>query len=323
MIDAAADHIPVLRDEVLEYLAVQPGQTLVDCTVGLGGHAEAILEALQGSGMLIAIDRDLEALKAAKERLGRKYPQASFYHENFKNLPLILTRLGIRAVDGCLLDLGVSSRQLDSPERGFSFRSEGPLDMRMDSEQRTTAADLLSQLSEEELAEIFRKHGEERSAKRIAAAIVKERKKGPIRTTTQLADLVVRVKGKGSGRIHPATKVFQALRIEVNQELAGLGSFLNQIILRLRKGGRLVTIAFHSLEDRIVKRCFQKAAGRCVCFRPDPLCTCPRKVLVRILTRKPVTAGPEESRRNPRSRSAKLRAVEKTAVSEFEMNGKE
>ncbi len=311
---AAVDHMPVLLSEVSEFLRVSKEGVYVDCTQGSGGHSEEILSQLGGTGQLIALDRDQEALDRARERLG-SHSNLQAFHQNFKELPTLLSRMGVEAVDGCLLDLGVSSDQLGSPERGFSFRREGPIDMRMDTRQETTAAQLLNEYSEEELAEIFWRYGEEKSARRIAAAIVEHRKLSKFRTTTDLAQIVEKVKGRGPQRIHPATLVFQALRIEVNQELVGLEEFLQQTISLLAPQGRLVVLSFHSLEDRIVKTVFRKAAGKCVCFLPSEFCDCPRLEQVRILTRKPVTPAPQEIESNPRARSAKLRAVEKIGLS--------
>jgi 16S rRNA (cytosine1402-N4)-methyltransferase len=311
MIGATVEHLPVLLDEVIKLLQVRKEGVYVDCTLGLGGHSEQILSRLGGTGQLIGLDRDGEALKEASDRLGSRNDNLQLLQESFGNLPQVLDGLQVQALDGCLLDLGISSLQLDSPQRGFSFRREGPLDMRMDPRSGTTAADLIERLSEEELSDLFRRYGEEKAARRIAAAVVECRSTSPIHTTTELAQIVEQVKGPGRGRIHPATKVFQALRIEVNSELAELENVLQAVISRLRPGGRLVVISFHSLEDRIAKNIFRKAAGRCVCFRPQELCSCPRIVEVRILTRKPVTPSPQEILGNPRARSAKLRAVEK------------
>jgi 16S rRNA (cytosine1402-N4)-methyltransferase len=312
MLAMAVEHVPVLVEEAVDLLNVRPGGVYLDCTVGMGGHAQAILERLRGQGRLIALDRDCESLEMARERLAEYRYLASFHHENFKNLPLILRRLQIDAVDGCLVDLGVSRYQLTSPERGFSLREHGLLDMRMDRQQRITAEELVNRLSVEELTEVFRRWGEERQAAAIARAIVENRKLGRIRTTDELAALVARVKGFGAGsRIHPATQVFQALRIAVNQELEGLDRFLSNAIGFLRPAGRLGVISFHSLEDRIVKRTFQLESGRCICFRPLALCRCPRVARVRLVTRKPVIPGPAEMDRNPSARSAKLRVVER------------
>ena len=318
MLIMATEHIPVLLRESLEFLDVKPGAVYVDCTVGQGGHSESILEGLKGRGRLIGVDRDGTALAQARERLAGSYRNFELYHSNFKNLPLILSRLSISAIDGCLLDLGVSATQLLTAERGFSLKESGPLDMRMDPEQKTTAAQLVNELPEEELTDIFRRYGEEPAARKIASAIAAARRESRFRTTDELAALVERVKGRSfRSRIHPATQVFQALRIEVNQELTGLGEFLGNVIDLLNPEGRLVVIAFHSLEDRIVKQVFQKEAGRCICFRPGDACTCPRVQRVDLLTKKPVTPGEEETRTNPRSRSAKLRAVEKRYSESF------
>lgn len=312
MMATIAEHVPVLATESLELLQVKQGGTYVDCTVGLGGHAQQVLSRLAGTGVLIGLDRDKQAVQAARERLEPRFENFRLYHENFKNLPLILGRLKIRQVDGCLADLGMSSCQLEAPTRGFSFQVEGPLDMRMDTEQKTTAAQLVNELPEERLAEIFQRYGEEKAARRMAAAIVKRRRVSPLRTTTELAELAAQVKGRAPGsRLHPATQVFQALRIEVNQELEGLEEFLTQSLGYLAPGGRLVMISFHSLEDRVVKTVFRREAGKCVCFRPLEVCTCPRIQKVRVLTPKPVAPSTREVGRNPRSRSAKLRAVEK------------
>jgi len=309
-------HKPVLPKEVIDLLQVKPGGVYADCTIGLGGHSEAILESLAGTGTLIGLDRDHDALVMAEERL-KSHSNFRLLNENFKNLPLVVQRLGLEGLDGCLVDLGVSSLQFDSPDRGFSFRQEGPLDMRMDRRESVRASQLLNQLSESRLTEIFREYGEEKSARRIAAEIVKVRRTSPLHTTSELADLVERVKGRRPGsRIHSATQVFQALRIEVNQELQGLDQFLGETINLLRKGGRLVVISFHSLEDRIVKRVFRQMAGRCTCFRPPHLCACPRVRLVEVLTPRPLGPTPEEIEENPRARSAKLRAVERLGAQE-------
>ncbi len=314
---AAVEHVPVLAEETVELLNVRPGGVYLDCTVGMGGHAQAILDRLQGRGRLIAFDRDRESLQMAREQLAGYGELASFHHENFKNLPLVLRRLQIERVDGCLVDLGVSRYQLTSPERGFSLRERGLLDMRMDRQQKTTAEELVNRLSAQELTQIFRRWGEERQAPAIARAIVEQRSRGRIRTTDELAALVARVKGQRPGsRIHPATQVFQALRIAVNQELEGLDRFLSNAIGFLRPGGRLAVITFHSLEDRIVKQTFQLESGRCICFRPPALCRCPRVARVRPVTRKPLIPGSAELEVNPSARSAKLRVVERLEPTE-------
>ena len=256
----AARHTPVLLQEAMGLLKVTKGGTYVDGTTGLGGHTRAILDLLDGTGKVIALDRDEEALEQARERLA---PAANlfFHHDNFRNLPLILNGLAISGVDGCLLDLGLSSFQLESAERGFSFRLDGPLDMRQDRRSQTTAADLLNRLPEEQLAKTFWRYGEERRSRSIAREVVRRRQVEPIRTTRQLAQLVERVTpARRRGGIHPATRVFQALRIRVNQEIEGLEEFCTEAIQLLNTGGRLVVISFHSLEDRLVKTAFRKAS---------------------------------------------------------------
>jgi 16S rRNA (cytosine1402-N4)-methyltransferase len=308
-------HKPVLLRESLEQLNVYPGATIVDCTVGLAGHAEAILERMKGRGKLIGLDRDEEALEHAGSRLRARFENFSLHHENFKNLPLILRRMKIELLDGCLLDLGLSSMQVDNPDRGFSFRHDGPLDMRMDQSAPATAADLVNNLSADRLGAILREYGEENSARAIANEIVRERRRSRIKTTHQLANLVSRIRPPLRGqRLHPATKTFQALRLEVNQELGGLGQLLEEVIDLLAPAGRLVVIAFHSLEDRIVKNVFRRFSGVCACFRPPELCICQCAEKGRFLSRRPMTASVAEVDENPRSRSAKLRVFEKRGM---------
>ena len=315
---ASLRHDPVLYQEVLEFLGVRPGGVYVDCTTGLGGHSAGILGGLQGLGHLVALDRDSGSLEQARKRLAGEFENFTVHHENFKNLPSLLATLEIQSIDGCLLDLGMSSFQLDSGERGFSFQLEGPLDMRMDRDQELTASQLVNELSEERLAEILWRYGEEKAARKLAAAIVAVRRRSKLGTTTELADLVERVKGRPRGsRLHPATQVFQALRIAVNQELSGLEQILTEVVQFLKPGGSLVVIAFHSLEDRIVKRTFQREAGRCICRRRRDFCDCPRLERVLILTKKPVTPSLPEVQRNPRARSAKLRAVQQLSESGY------
>ncbi len=303
-------HAPVLPTEVLDYLKPSDGETFVDATLGLGGHTEKILESVETS-KVIGIDQDSEALDLTKERLEKFGDRISIFHENFSAVREILRQAGIEKVDGILADLGVSSLQFDSPTRGFSFRFEQPLDMRMnpDSEDET-AAELLENLSEFEIARIIYEYGEERKSRRIARRIVWHRENGePIKTTGELADLVKKAVGRGKkDKIHPATKTFQALRIAVNRELEILEGFIGDAVDILKPNGRLVLITFHSLEDRIVKRAFQKLAGKCFCPPKLPVCVCGAKKKIKILTRKPITASVEELEKNPRSRSAKLRA---------------
>jgi 16S rRNA (cytosine1402-N4)-methyltransferase len=312
MENAVVEHVPVMRKEVLDFLGCRPGGIYVDATVGLGGHSQDILEKIQPGGLLIGIDRDKEALEKARARLQAVAGEFRPFHDNFKNLPLILNNLAVKPVDGILLDLGVSSYQLLSPERGFSFQSDAMLDMRMDRTQRRTAADLVNTLSESELADIIYRYGEERLSRRIAAAIVQERSVAPIVRCSQLANIVSRViKFRGHQNIHPATRTFQSLRIALNQELEGLEEFLAEAFGYLKPGGRMVVIAFHSLEDRIVKKTFRRLAGQCVCEAPPELCKCPRQVSASLLTSRPITPNPKELAVNPRARSARLRSLEK------------
>jgi 16S rRNA (cytosine1402-N4)-methyltransferase len=309
---AFSEHIPVMAKEALDFLKCKPGGIYVDATVGLGGHSQAILEKIQPGGMLIGIDRDKESIEKAYARLRPLGENFRLFHDNYKNLSLILNNLSLNSVDGILLDLGVSSYQLLSPERGFSFQSDVMLDMRMDRSQQWTAADLVNNMSESELANIIFRYGEERLSRRIAAAIVQEREKAPITRCSQLAAIISRVfKIRGHQAIHPATRTFQALRIAVNEELEGLDELLSEAFSFLKPGGRIAVIAFHSLEDRIVKRVFRKLAGQCICEAPPELCTCPRKAVANLLTSRPITPGPEELSMNARARSARMRAVER------------
>jgi 16S rRNA (cytosine1402-N4)-methyltransferase len=310
--DSDGEHIPVMPKEVLDLLQCKPGGVYVDATIGLGGHAEAILERIQPGGQLIGIDRDKESLERVQARLKPYGDNLRLLHDNYKNLPLILNNLAGQPLDGILIDLGVSSYQLLSPERGFSFQSEAALDMRMDRTQQWTAADLVNKLSESELADVIYRYGEERLSRRIAATIVQERCKAPITRCTQLAEIISRAfKVRGHQPIHPATRTFQALRIAVNEELEGLEEFLSEAFGFLKPGGRMVVIAFHSLEDRIVKRAFRRLAGQCVCDAPPELCKCPRQARANLITHRPMTPGPEELAANPRARSARLRSLER------------
>jgi 16S rRNA (cytosine1402-N4)-methyltransferase len=307
-----SEHIPVMKSEVLDLLQCKPGGVYVDGTIGLGGHAQGILEGIIPDGRLLGIDRDTESLEKARTRLEAYSGNFQLIHDNFKNLPLILNNLKFTLVDGILLDLGVSSYQLLSPDRGFSFQSDLLLDMRMDRTQQWTAADLVNNMPESELANVIYKYGEERLSRRIAAAIAQERRKAPITRTAQLAQIIGRViKSRSRQGIHPATRTFQALRIAVNEELEGLEKFFSEAIGFLRPGGKMAVISFHSLEDRIVKTAFRRLAGQCVCEAPPELCVCPRQNLARIITARPVSPGPDELSINPRARSARLRALEK------------
>jgi 16S rRNA (cytosine1402-N4)-methyltransferase len=306
-------HLSVLPEEVIQFLEPHPGGIYLDGTLGGGGHAGLILERCTPGGMLIGLDQDREALQAAGRRLVEFGTSAHLVHGNFGEVGQHLDRLGIPALDGFILDLGVSSHQLDSAGRGFSFQQDAQLDMRMDTSCGGTAADLLNDLPEPELERIIRDYGEERWAKRIAAFIVRGRLEAPIRTTFQLVDIVKGAvpKAKWEERIHPATRTFQAVRIAVNRELETLESGLQGALDRLKQGGRGVVISFHSLEDRIVKHIFREYASGCTCPRNFPVCACNNKPRVRVLTGRPVMATSREIETNPRSRSAKLRAIEK------------
>ena len=310
---ATFKHVPVLPAEVIEYLAPFEGGTFIDGTLGGGGHAALILEAAGEKGRLFGFDRDMAAIRAASGSLasfgGRFIPVNS----NFSAMEAALSEYGVTAVDGFLLDLGVSSHQLDMAARGFSFQADAPLDMRMDVDSGISAAELIAESSHGELAKIIRDYGEERWAGRIAAFICKAREERPIETTFQLVELIKGAipRGAWEDRIHPATRTFQALRIAVNEELSSLETGLETAVRLLKPGGRGVVISFHSLEDRIVKQMFRGMATGCICPKELPLCVCNHRPQVRILTGKPVMAGKDELAANPRSRSAKLRAVEK------------
>lgn len=306
-------HQPVLLEEVLAWLNPQSGGTYVDCTVGGGGHAAAILEKSSPAGRLIGLDQDPHALEAAARHLAPYGERVTLVRENFINLPQVLDELGIPAVEGIVFDLGVSSPQLDVPERGFSYHHEGPLDMRMDPAMRHTAADLVNNLGEEELAGIIARYGEERWARRIASFIVRKRQHQPIITTSQLVEIIkeaIPAKSRRSGP-HPARRTFQALRIAVNRELEILPEALRQAVDLLLPGGRILVITFHSLEDRIVKNSFRRLANPCVCPPSFPQCICGQKPVLRVLTPGGVVPSEREVNLNPRSRSARLRVAEK------------
>lgn len=289
-------------------LVIQRDGLYVDCTLGEGGHAEAILEATAPNGSLIGIDRDDAAIRRAGERLRRFGSRVILLQADFKSLDSLLKTQGVDGVDGILMDLGVSTLQLMDSERGFSFQKDGPLDMRMDRRSARTAADLVNTLSERDMTRLFLEYGEEWRARRIAQAVTEARKAGPITRTLQLADLIRRTVPR-SGRLHPATKTFQALRIAVNGELERLDGAVTDAVACLNPGGRLCAIAFHSLEDRIVKTTFRRLSRS----RPSP---------VRLLTKKPTVAGREEIRMNPRARSARLRAVERIADRSISIPGR-
>ena len=309
----SAPHRPVLLRETIELLAAEQGGLFIDCTVGLGGHSEAILEAARDTQVL-GIDRDDEALELAKKRLVRFGSRFRAVHADFRDITRVLAIAEVKQARGILADLGVSSLQLDSPSRGFSFRHDAPLDMRMDASTGVeTAAELLGRLSEVEIAQIIFEYGEERRSRRIARWIVEKREQGaPVKTTRDLAALVERAVGHDKKRrIHPATRTFQALRIAVNSELENLDRFVADAVDHLETEGRLAVISFHSLEDRIIKRTLWKLSGRCQCPPRLPRCVCGAQKTVEILTRRPISPLEDEVADNPRARSAKLRACKK------------
>jgi len=302
-------HIPVLLGETLTALMPDGStpQRVIDGTLGAGGHTRALLDA--GAGEVLGLDQDASALVLARENLSAYVGRLHTDHTNYENMVDAAARIGWDSVDAILLDVGVSSMQLDRAERGFSFSQDGPLDMRMDATSALSAADIVNQWDTKELTDIFYRYGEEKHSKRLAQAIVQHR---PYTRTAELADIIDANKpAKWKESIHPATRVFQALRIAVNDELGVLERTLPQAIALLRPGGRLAVISFHSLEDRIVKQAFKHAAADCVCPPRQPVCTCDKQAEGLIITRKPITATDEEIERNPRSRSAKLRVLEK------------
>lgn len=310
-------HVSVLLDEVIEGLQVRPEGVYIDATVGAGGHSAAIMSRAEG-GRLLGLDADPTALKLAAERLSVyiERGQVLLVRANFEQLEETARSEGFEQVDGVLFDLGVSSMQLDTPERGFSFRTDGPLDMRLDPQGSTTAADLVNSLPEGELADLIYKYGEEPASRRIARRIVEERARAPITTTSQLANIVSRalggrVAGRTRNPIHPATKTFQALRIAANRELDVLEHGLEAAVSLLKPGGRLAVISFHSLEDRAVKQFIRQAQKGCICPPEYPVCVCGREPTLRAINTKPIEATQEEAHTNPRSRSAKLRLAEK------------
>ena len=306
-------HKPVLLEECLEALAVRPEGVYVDGTLGRAGHSQAILRRLT-TGRLIGIDRDLAAIGAARERLADFGDRVTLVHGNFSDLGDILQNLGIVGVDGMLFDLGVSSPQLDEPQRGFSYMHDAPLDMRMDQTASLDAGAVVNTWSDEALRRVLFEYGEERYAPQIARAIVRRREDGPIRTTGELAEIIRSAMPAKALREkqHPAKRSFQAIRIAVNGELDALPPMLEAAADRLAPGGRLAVITFHSLEDRIVKRKLRELSTGCTCPPEFPVCVCGKKPKLKLVTRKPVTSGPAELEENPRARSAKLRAAECT-----------
>jgi len=314
VVSAVEFHRPVLLAECLELLDAAPGRLLVDATLGDGGHAEAMLERSAPDGRVIALDRDPDALRIAAARLGRFGARVQLEHASFRALGDVLARLAIGRVDGVLLDLGVSSRQLDTSARGFRFADpDGPLDMRMDPSAGETAAELLARASESELARWFGEYGELPGARRLARTLVRRRRERPLRSTADLLAAIAEARVGGGRRHHPATLVFQALRIVVNDELGALADGLEAAIRALTPGGRLCVIAYHSLEDRLVKRTLEQEERGCVCPPRQPVCSCGRRPRVRRLTRRPLRPTEDELRTNPRARSARLRAAARLA----------
>jgi 16S rRNA (cytosine1402-N4)-methyltransferase len=298
MDENSVSHLPVMLVEVAHYLVAQQGGGFVECTRGLGGHAEAVLKLIGPEGRLIGIDRDAESLRMARERLRPYLPQCDFAQEDFRDIDKVLQELKVDKVDGILLDLGISSFQLDNPQRGFSFQADGPLDMRMDQNGRLSAFDLVNSLSEKEISLILRTYGEERWHNRIARTIVTQRAKNAIETTQELSQIILRAIPchQRKGRIHAATRTFQAFRIAVNRELESLEIVMGKCVGLLKDHGRIVVISFHSLEDRIVKQKF-----RCLA----------KEEKIHLITKKPLRPGETESERNPRARSARVRVAER------------
>ena len=306
-------HVPVLYREVLEGLDIKSGGVYIDGTLGGAGHASGICEKLGSEGWLIGIDRDGDAIEAAGKRLEGFGCRKTLVRSNYSEVKLVLNELGASSADGALLDLGVSSFQLDDPQRGFSYMHDAPLDMRMDARDVLTAEDIINGYSREDLAKIISEYGEERWAARIAQFIERERAKKRITTTFELVDIIkaaIPAQARREGP-HPAKRTFQAIRIEVNGELEKLGAAVSDFIDILSPGGRLAVISFHSLEDRIVKNVIAKRLDPCTCPPEFPVCVCGKKPDIKKITKKPVTAGDEELSENPRARSAKLRIVEK------------
>jgi 16S rRNA (cytosine1402-N4)-methyltransferase len=320
VVSVLQEHKPVLLDEVIRYLCCTPGKFFVDGTVGGGGHARAMLEKTAPDGRLIGIDWDEKALVKARSNLQSYEERLVLVQENFALIGPVLARLHIQAVDGILLDLGLSSFQVDEAARGFSFNLAGPLDMRMDTREKNTAAHLVNTLSEDKLAAIIRNFGEERWHRRIARHIVRARDEEAIETTDRLARVVYSSipAGKRARQRHPATRTFQALRLAVNRELDHLQTFLQGALDWLKPGGRLAIVSFHSLEDRLVKQAFANWARSCRCPARSPICQCEGRPLVRLVNKKPVVPGKSEIQANPRARSGRLRVVEKQKLNEQE-----
>ncbi len=308
-------HVSVLLEECLKGLNIKENGIYVDCTLGGAGHSKEIIKRLSKEGKLIGIDQDRDAIKAAKERL-KDYENVIYVHDNFYNLDEILKNLNIEYVDGILMDLGVSSYQLDNDERGFSYMKDASLDMRMNRDNGLSAYEVVNGYSKEKLYRIIREYGEEKFASRIADFIVKKRENSPISTTFQLVDIIkaaIPARARREGP-HPAKRTFQAIRIEVNNELGILDKAVEQGINHLNPEGRMAIITFHSLEDRIIKNKFKSLENPCTCPKEFPICVCGKKPQIKILTKKPIEPSEEEVEENPRSRSAKLRIAEKIVI---------
>ena len=306
-------HVSVLFEECMEYLRIRPDGVYADGTLGGGGHSEGICKRLDDAGCLIGIDRDEDAIEAARGRLEKYSCEKHFVQSNYADIAGVLESLGFAGLDGAILDLGVSSFQLDNKNRGFSYMQDAPLDMRMDRGSELTAEKVVNEYSRKELSEIIRRYGEEKWASRIAGFIENARKERPITTTNQLVEIIkaaIPASARREGP-HPAKRTFQAIRIEVNDELGQLKRAVEEFIKVLKPGGRLCIITFHSLEDRIVKEAFAKHADPCTCPKDLPVCVCGKKPDITKVTSKPVVPGPEELEANPRARSAKLRVAEK------------
>lgn len=306
-------HVSVLLNECIENLKIKPDGVYVDCTMGGAGHSKEIVKKLSDKGLFIGFDQDKNAINTARERLSEYESRVKFVHSNFENIKEELEKIGVYKIDGVLADLGVSSHQLDEAERGFSYMQDAPLDMRMDVRCEFSAYDVVNTYAEDELAKIIKDYGEDNWAKRIAKFIVEERVNKPIETTGELVDIIKKAIPK-KARIdgpHPAKRTFQAIRIEVNNELGVITKMINDASSIMNEDGRICIITFHSLEDRIVKNAFKYLASDCICLQHLPICQCDKESEVKIITRKPILPSAEEIEVNPRSRSAKLRVAEK------------
>ena len=314
--EAISRHVPVLLEEVLEGLAIRQGGVYLDGTIGWGGHTSRILQMYEDT-RVIGLDRDAAALEAVSRKLANFGDRVLLFHSDFRQLDKVLDEAGVGLVDGALMDLGVSSMQLEDADRGFSFAQDGPLDMRMNPDSGVAASEIVNTWAQTDLANLIYRYGEEKRSRAIAAAIVRTRETSPIESTLQLADLISSVPGMGRVRnIHPATRTFQALRIEVNDELDAVRQVIPVGVERLTPGGRLAIISFHSLEDRIVKRSFRELESPCRCPKEFPECRCGKVSAGKVLTRRPVIPSEKEIMVNPRSRSAKLRVFEKNREKE-------